>query len=525
MQKQTIFVREATGLVKSLGFVDQFVISQSIIIFLNSFVLTALYAPIFFPGANLELVFALGSIPAFAMAWVYSILSAAIPRSGGDYVWSSRIIGPFYGSIQFTFLIVTAVIGGLGLPTYYAVNIALSQLLFSLGVTTKNASLVNLGSSISTHTQLGFAIGLVIIIIGTLVALFGLRTFSWFQRSAMILFFAVSALFVGLLITANPSTIQSLFNNAMNLAGSSTTYSGVVQQAQSSGLTTFSLKNTLLASIPWGFLAFTGFNFGSYLSGETRGVKSSMTKALFTSVALTTVLLVLLSVFSYRDFGISFLNEAGSASSPVLLTPSLLISLENPAAAAIIGFGLFLGFIVVSISYLVTISRMIFAASFDRMVPAKLSDVSDKFHSPYLSVLLLSAVWVVFTAILFFNGFIASLLNTSIVAPVGYILPLIAVLAFYFTKKELFAKTVGQVSKPLPLIIAAAVGVGSFIFYIIAQTFPIISGTFLGASLSLAYEVVVAIFVIGVLIYAYARISTKRTGLSLASIYAELPPE
>jgi amino acid transporter len=525
MPEQTIFVRQSTGLVKSLGFLDQFFISQSIIIFLNSFVLTSLYAPIFFPGANLEIVFALGAIPAFAMAAVYSILSAAIPRSGGDYVWSTRIIGPFYGSIQFTFLLGTAVIGGLGLPTYYAVNIALSELLFSLGATTNSSSLVNLGTSISQHSQLGFGIALVIIIIGTLVALFGLKAFSWFQRTAMIIFFAISAVFVALLVAVNPSTIPSLLNHAMNLAGSNTTYAGVVQQAQSSNLTSFNLKNTLLASIPWGFLAFTGFNFGSYLSGETRGVKSSMTRALFLSVVVTTVLLVLLSVLSYRDFGISFLNSAGSASSPVLLTPSLLISLENPAVATIIGFGLFLGFIVVSVSYIVTISRMIFAASFDRLVPAKLSDVNDRFHSPYLAVLLLSAVWVVFTAILFFNGFIASFLNTSIIAPVGYLLPLVAVLAFYFKKKELFESTVGQISKPLPLIIAAAVGVGSFIFYIIAQTFPIISGTFLGASLSTAYEVVAVIIIIGVLIYVYARISTERTGIKFKNIYSELPPE
>jgi amino acid transporter len=58
-------------------------------------------------------VFALGSIPAFAMAAVYSIMSGAIPRSGGDYVWSTRILGPLYGTVQFVFVLVTAVIGGL----------------------------------------------------------------------------------------------------------------------------------------------------------------------------------------------------------------------------------------------------------------------------------------------------------------------------------------------------------------------------------------------------------------------------
>lgn len=151
--------------------------------------------------------------------------------------------------------------------------------------------------------------------------------------------------------------------------------------------------------------------------------------------------------------------------------------------------------------------------------------MDERFHSPYLSVLLLSAVWLVFTAILFFNGFIASLLNTSIIAPIGYLLPLVAALLFYFRNKELFTRTVGKVSKPLPLIVAALVGIGSFVFYIIAQTFPIISGTFLGASLSLAYEVVAVILLVGVLIYLYGRYAIRRSGITFKDIYGEIPPE
>lgn len=165
-------------------------------------------------------------------------------------MWSSRILRPFYGSIQFTFLVGTAVITGLGLPVYYAVSIAQSQLLFSLGVTTNNTSLVNLGSSISSHAALVFAIAVGIIIVGTLVALFGLRALSYFQRTAMVIFFAINAIFIGLLSSANTSTIPSLLNHAMTVGGSNTTYASVVQASQSSGLTGFSLKNTLLASIP-----------------------------------------------------------------------------------------------------------------------------------------------------------------------------------------------------------------------------------------------------------------------------------
>lgn len=46
-----VFVRDATGLVRELGFLDQFVLSQAIIVTMNGFVLTALFAPYFFEAA------------------------------------------------------------------------------------------------------------------------------------------------------------------------------------------------------------------------------------------------------------------------------------------------------------------------------------------------------------------------------------------------------------------------------------------------------------------------------------------
>jgi len=109
------FAREATGLVRTLGFLDQFIVSQAIIVLVNGFVLTFLFAPVFFPGANLALVFTLGSIPAFAMAYVYAKMSAGMPRSGGDYVWSTRVLGPVFGSVQFVFLLITTLIVGITL--------------------------------------------------------------------------------------------------------------------------------------------------------------------------------------------------------------------------------------------------------------------------------------------------------------------------------------------------------------------------------------------------------------------------
>jgi len=536
-----VFVRDATGLVRELGFLDQFILSQAIIVTMNGFVLTALFAPYFFPGAHLGLVFLLGSIPAFAMAAVYSKLSAAIPRSGGDYVWSSRILGPLFGSVQFVFLFVTTVIIGIGLSTYSNVTIALSQWAFTLGVTTGNPGLISLASTMSAGCTLtsfcaGWGIGVALLVLETVVSIFSLRIFASFQRVCVGLFLIINIGFIALLFTVNPSTFPALFDHAMQVAGSNATYNGIISQATQSGFagTQFNFTNTALAAIPWGFLTFTGFNYGAYLAGETKNVKSSITKALFLSVIVTIVFLLVMAQMVYNDFGSTFLNsasyvQANSASSlPTLPTTTMLLSLTSPAAAFFIGLGLTLGWVVVCVAYVVTISRMFFAAAFDRLLPTKFAEINERFHSPQLAILLVSIIWFVFITFLWYAGFAVAWLSVGIIPPIGYMLPFVAALLFPVVKKDLFKRTVGAMGQASVIVIGSLVGIGAFLFYAIALLFPLsgaLGTVYLGATITLALESVVVLAAIGVVIYLTAKLRLSRMGLNIGAAYKEIPPE
>ena len=57
-----------------------------------------LQAPGNFPGGNMLLAIVIGTlVMAFTLLWVYSEFAAAMPRSGGDYVFVSRALHPFVG--------------------------------------------------------------------------------------------------------------------------------------------------------------------------------------------------------------------------------------------------------------------------------------------------------------------------------------------------------------------------------------------------------------------------------------------
>jgi len=310
----------------------------------------------------------------------------------------------------------------------------------------------------------------------------------------------------------------------------------MLQQAASQGFagTSFNLTNSLLAAIPWGFLTFTGFNFGSYLAGETKNVKNSMTRALFLSVFVTIAALVVMGIMVYRDFGSAFLNAASYIAAtnpselPTLPTTTMLLSVVNPIYASLLSLGLYLGWLVVSVAYVITMSRMLFAAAFDRLVPTKFADVSGRFHSPEYATIFIGIIAFVYLTIYWNFGWAATWLNTSLVAPVGYLLPLIATLLFPFVKPDLFKRTVAAMGSGAAIAFASFIGVAAFAFYIIAESFPIsgaLGVVFLGSSLSIAYGVIIALIVIGLVMYVTGKARLKGLGIDIKALYAEIPPE
>src|SRR5437763_14699843 len=50
-----------------------------------------------YPSANMPLAFILSAPAMLTIGMVYALFTAAMPRSGGDYVWASRVLHPSIG--------------------------------------------------------------------------------------------------------------------------------------------------------------------------------------------------------------------------------------------------------------------------------------------------------------------------------------------------------------------------------------------------------------------------------------------
>jgi amino acid transporter len=95
-----VFARKATGLRREASARDVFIYNtnnQNIGIGVAFVVL--LVAP-FYVGASMVVATILAGLLALPMACVYAYFAAAMPRSGGDYIYISRTLHPYLGFLS-----------------------------------------------------------------------------------------------------------------------------------------------------------------------------------------------------------------------------------------------------------------------------------------------------------------------------------------------------------------------------------------------------------------------------------------
>ncbi len=106
----SLFVRNATGLVRELSPFDAFNLVFSAVLIPVGITQVLSFAPTFWPNANvlLSFLFSLPLVLCFGLVYLY--FTVAMPRSGGDYVWVSRVLGPgigFLTNLSLTFVFTT----------------------------------------------------------------------------------------------------------------------------------------------------------------------------------------------------------------------------------------------------------------------------------------------------------------------------------------------------------------------------------------------------------------------------------
>src|SRR6266542_415194 len=156
--RQQLFVRQSTGLVREASAIDatifNAVFSAPVGATLAWGVFFALSA---FPGADLVWATIISFVLNIPVLIMMALLASAMPRTGGDYVWVSRILSPPLATISNFGAALSAMIGATFWARFFPV-FALGPILVGLGVFFDNSTLVDWGTSFQ-HDNLWIFLG------------------------------------------------------------------------------------------------------------------------------------------------------------------------------------------------------------------------------------------------------------------------------------------------------------------------------------------------------------------------------
>jgi amino acid transporter len=536
--RPTLFLRNATGLVKAWSAYDAFIYSfMSVnLVTLGLFGMSFAYA---IPAGQLLYAVLFTGVAVTFLVIVYAGLVAAIPRAGGDYTWQSRILG---GGPAF----VLAMTGWWFILWHWAPiygNILVVQWLSPLLAT---AGQLNAATWFTTPTG-GFVSSLITLAFVGLVVTAGMETYARIQK---VCFYgglvALAVLCVILLVSS-----QSDFHNAFNREAASIfgvkgdAYQKTIAAASKGGFsgtsfTFFDGRQSLLL-VPFVVFFLLWPNWGATLYGEVRGAKEyrrpfySMFAGLWVTVVLTLVVIALIA----KTMGWDFYNSANSlwwntvylvpkAPAPVIPVwpyPVMLAAwlVNIPAFQFVIILVMGLWFFGWAGTLFLSSTRVIFAAAFDRVLPSWAAVISPNRRVPYGALLLMIVPSLVVSALYAYRpGFITYTLDATVVIAITYLGTIFAATILPWRRRDIYASspiaqfTIGGV----PGITIAGLLTGAFLIYNLVKWATDLT---YGVNNQQSALYMLGMYVLAVVIYLVARVVRGRQGIDLARIHAEIP--
>ena len=531
-ERPALFLRKATGLVRGWSVRDSMIYAC----LATNFVTLALYEFTFagpaFPGGQLLTSIIISAVLVSFLVIAYSGLIVTIPRAGGDYVWQSRILGSGVGFV----LAATGwwFILWLWAPIYG--NILSVELFQPLWATLGSAS----GAAwFATPTGIFVVCLITIAIAGVLVSL-GMAGYARIQKWCFYGGLAGFAVIVVLLLINSHASFVSAFNTeAHKIFGINNAYSATQAAAAKDKFTAtpmgFGPLGPTMLLVPAMMFFILWPNWGATLYGEIRGasdfrrVFTGMFAGLWITVALTVIFLLLIAKTVGWDFYQQLNATAYNLNSPISIWPYPVMFagwlIHNTVFQVVLILVMSLWFFGWVGTLFLSSTRVIFAAAFDRVLPDRAAEVSEKRKVPFYSLVLMLLPAVGLSAVYAYSStFRTWTLDATLVIAVTYLFSAIAVVILPWRKKDLWRASPASKIKLLGVPIVPVAGLitvamlGFDLYEWIAN-----DNYFVNNPKSLIF--MGAMYVLAILVYVIARVVRSRQGIDLSLINKEIPVE
>jgi amino acid transporter len=481
------------------------------------------------PGSSIIGVLTVAMFFCLFHAYTYAVIGATMPRSAADYTLASRTLSaPLAFAASWTLVIFSAMVAGSLIA--WIPKTALPVLFRTMGIVLSNQGMVTFATWSSTPTG--------IIIIGTICTI--ITFFLMILPTKTILRILEVGFFLGLLAwliiyiqlaSGTPAKFQAAWDHFMG-AGS---YAARIQLAKDNGMVTNpNVAMMTLAGLIMGFWIFYGYYIPTFFAGEVKEADKTLLVGSWMSLLSTWAIFVVAAILLQRLVPLewiaaeSYLSNAGvtSANPMPWITFYAAILKPNFILLWIVAIAWVYTLINLAQTYFFYVSRIIFAWSFDRIIPESACYIHPKLHSPIIAITFVTLIAEVGVIDAAKGGVMGAQLNFVFFAVFTQLIPVLAMTLFPFLKPDLFENASAFVRRKIgkvPLItIVGSITLIYLLWMIIASfLFPAVGGRIgSGTLITLA-----SFFISGIAVFYGARAYRwKKESIDINWTFKSIPP-
>jgi basic amino acid/polyamine antiporter, APA family len=537
-----VFTRRASGLVRVMSPYSAFI--YNILTMGVIFPWTYLWAPTAFQGSNLVLGILFAFLFELPIALAYVWLATSLPRSGGDYVFQSRVFGGGFGfTVVFAFFVVW-ILQWVALSGWLLASLGIAPTFIGLGVTTGIDAFTDIGTWAAGTTGI-----IVISIANALIALVLLVTgFRNYVRFQYVMWYAILISFgivLLLFLTNDPASATSKLDGFAGQVDGVQGFFATARTAAADAGVNFAPPFWLFGTLMVAPIAWTSLQWATYSVEQGGEIKNAHVFRnqffiIVGSLAATAALLVVLALAMQKGIGDEGILVASSGywyAVPEALIggnymfPNLMaMGLTGSwVVVLLIGFGFILNSFQIVCNCYIGTTRIMVAQGLDGLLPDWFARVHPRWKTPVNAhvayfIAALPVIWA-FNKIGDWSTKWA--LGVTFANGAVMVLSALAAALLPYRAKQVYEASPGAKytvgNTPLVTIIGA---LGFLLGGFMVVSFLFVEDLGLAfASNAFPYYIVLGTAVFGLLVYFLMRQVRASAGLKVEYAFREIPPE
>lgn len=304
--------------------------------------------------------FLFAAIPAALAAFAYIVLSSAMPRAGGSYIYASRAINPYIGFVA-------------SFSQWFGLSIAIGVVAYVIVPFLRDVfSALNLNelAALLDTGLVRLTLSLLILWTFVLINIRGIKLYEKTLIPLMILMFGLGAIVIvaGLIFNHHDFASALLAKEGRTIPTTSADFNW----------------STFLAGAAILFSSFIGFDSIAQAGGEARNPSLLLPKAIGIAIITVTLFYILFAYSLYHTVPWQFVAQ--EASKKDVTAPGLLSYVLPSGWAVFIVLGATIALINDLPAMILSVSRLMFAWAEDGIFPKKMAAIHRTHHTPHLAI-------------------------------------------------------------------------------------------------------------------------------------------